>query len=107
MPRVKSGIKQILILLVLIAVIFGIGYVWYGFVKSRTGSAVVPSSSLKEGSQAVKEGQKFLAAIRLLNTVQLDTSIFSNPSFQSLINFYEEIGEPEIVGRINPFAPLR
>lgn len=50
-------------------------------------------------------GQDLLAALALLKTIQLDTSLFSDPIFKSLSDWGKAI-PPQPVGRRNPFAPL-
>ena len=50
-------------------------------------------------------GQDLLAALALLRTIQLDTSIFSDPIFESLSDWGKTI-PPQPIGRRNPFAPL-
>lgn len=50
-------------------------------------------------------GQDLLAALALLKTIQLDTSIFTDPIFKSLSDWGKKI-PPQPVGRRNPFAPL-
>ena len=49
--------------------------------------------------------QKFVNQINSLNSVELSADIFSNPVFQSLVDFSRPIPE-ESKGRNNPFAPI-
>lgn len=50
-------------------------------------------------------GQDLLAALALLKTIRLDTSVFADPIFKSLSDWGKAI-PPQPVGRRNPFAPL-
>lgn len=50
-------------------------------------------------------GQDLLAALALLKTIQLDTSIFTDPIFKSLSDWGKAIPK-QPVGRRNPFAPF-
>lgn len=50
-------------------------------------------------------GQEVVALLAELESITLDISIFSDPSFVSLYNFGQVVN-PEVVGRSNPFAPI-
>lgn len=50
-------------------------------------------------------GAELLNSLSELRSVKLDSSIFSDPEFLSLVDFGRTIA-PEPVGRSNPFAPL-
>lgn len=59
-----------------------------------------------ETAAAPNEAERDLVATLLqLRTVTLDGTIFSDPAFQSLLDYGIDI-VPEPVGRANPFAPL-
>jgi hypothetical protein len=49
--------------------------------------------------------QDLLVTLSNLHTIKLDSSIFSDPLFQSLTSFGVEL-PPENVGRRNPFLPV-
>jgi len=51
------------------------------------------------------QAQKLIQSLAVLSSVTLDGSIFSNPSFQALVDFSTPI-TVEPVGRVNPFLPL-
>lgn len=71
-----------------------------------SSSPATPYLSVAPGVQAdVIVGQDLLAALALLKTIQLDTSVFADPIFKSLSDWGKTI-PPQPVGRRNPFAPL-
>lgn len=61
--------------------------------------------SLGEQSQGSIAGQEILKLLSELQSIKFNTSIFSNDSFNKLIDFGQKIN-PEVVGRNNPFSPL-
>ena len=90
----------------------------FGILTMRGGgdNAAVPSSpaapylsvlpaSPDGGGASAALGQDLLAALALLKTIRLDTSIFSDGVFASLSDWGKTI-TPQPVGRRNPFAPL-
>ncbi len=56
-------------------------------------------------SQESVVSQDLLTTLTSLHTIKLDTSVFSDPSFQSLSDFGVII-PPQTAGRQNPFLPL-
>jgi hypothetical protein len=49
---------------------------------------------------------KVIQEVNTLNSIKLDTSIFKNDSFKSLVDYSRPIPS-EAAGRSNPFAPLQ
>jgi hypothetical protein len=98
-------------LIVLVGVIlFGGLYIYFSNgLKSEAADSSLSSSQGAAASSAVTTDQKiiddtaFIATLSTLNTIKIDTSLFSDASFTSLNdnNVQIEIGD---VGRSNPFA---
>lgn len=66
------------------------------------GSAPSNDNLAAEGGSI---GQSELALLNQVSTLNIDTTFFSEPSYQSLRDFTVTIA-PEPVGRPNPFAPV-
>ena len=69
---------------------------------SSTRTGIVDSPSL---SNDINSDIAFLATLVSLKTINIDTTIFSNKSFNSLVNNAVKI-EPVTPGRSNPFSPI-
>ncbi len=108
----KSSLKKIIILVVLIAIaafVYG-----YFFKKPATGPASPLSSSTGANSPSSAPlpstedqiGQEFLSLLLNLRTLKLDDSIFTDRSFTSLRDYTTELSLTDAKGRVNPFAPI-
>lgn len=71
-------------------------------VSSDGTSPVATTVSL---SEKISSDISFLTTLASLNTIKIDTSLFSNKSFSILQNNAVKI-DPVVPGRINPFAPI-
>ncbi len=71
------------------------------------GSAPVSSLQVIRPESGADKGisQELLATLLELHSITLDTSVWVDPSFQSLRDFGVALA-PAPVGRDNPFAPL-
>ncbi len=76
------------------------GYVYYAYFSGNSDLAVLQDSS---GSAV---SQDLLSTLSSLRTIHLDTSVFSDPSFQSLSDFGVTL-PPQQAGRTNPFLSLK
>jgi hypothetical protein len=77
---------------------------WYTLRGSSSPDALLVTENV--GTGAPNETERDLVATLLqLRAIGLDGTIFSDPAFQSLVDYGIEI-VPEPVGRENPFAPL-
>lgn len=70
--------------------------------SSAAADTTTPAPSLRE---KISSDIAFLSTLTSLNTIKIDTSIFSNQSFVMLRNNEVKIGTVT-AGRINPFAPI-
>lgn len=89
--------KNIIVLCVL-AALAAIGY--YLIVVQRD-SSINTDNALVLG-QAEQETQEFLRRLDELQTIKLSTTIFTDPKFNSLVDFSVPV-EPVPFGRENPF----
>jgi hypothetical protein len=88
-------IKNIVILIALLLTLV-LGY--YIFIQNNSdisnNEAVINDVAL--------ESQQFIALLNELKSIQIDSSVFSDPRFTSLRNLSMPI-EPEAISRDNPF----
>jgi hypothetical protein len=87
-------------LFILLFVIIAAGYAYFS--GGDEGDILVSSNPSGTVTEA---GRELLQLGATLRAIELDDSIFSDPAFQSLEDFGQEL-TPEPVGRQNPFAPL-
>jgi len=92
--------KKIAIVVVVIVIAF-IGYKMF-FAGSGSGDTTLVADQSKT---EFVDGQTILALLDRLNKVTLDSSVFSNQTFTSLINFEKPI-QDQVIGRQNPFQPI-
>ncbi len=82
---------------IVLAVVVGLGYyVW----QSQSNAPL-----LSQASATSPSSEQILATLSQLHTIQLDPTLFSDPTFQSLSDFGVTIPS-QSAGRRNPFAPL-
>lgn len=75
---------------------------WYVLRGAPASDALLVTEQVAAPNEAERD---LVATLLQLRTVTLDGTIFSDPAFQSLLDYGIEI-VPEPVGRTNPFAPL-
>jgi hypothetical protein len=85
----------------IIVIVTVIGYFYFYGASAPAASPLVQSSSAD--SEAV--GSQVLTLLNQIQSLNIDTSIFSDPGFLTLRDYSVAI-PPENVGRANPFAPL-
>ena len=95
----KGLIKIFIIILVTALVGFG------GYSYLQRGVPSGGDSGKGEAFTASVDGGSTLNLFGRLQSIELDTSFYSNASFVSLYDWGKAI-EPEPVGRANPFAPI-
>ena len=79
-----------------------VALVGYTFISVQAQEGLVQTTS---NPNADIVAQKFINQINILNSVRIETSIFADESFQSLIDWSRPIPDEE-KGRANPFAPI-
>jgi hypothetical protein len=95
----KEIIKNLVALVSLGALIF---LAYYVFFKSDTGITLDSDTQ----SQAKLEDQKFLAKLKELQGLHIDTTIFNDAEFSSLVDHSVQVID-EDAGRPNPFEPVK
>lgn len=70
---------------------------------TSSAGTVLPGGAAGDPSAATA-GQ-FASTLSSINSINLDTSIFSNPAYQALRDYPVALGTA-IIGRTNPFAPV-
>ena len=90
--------KQSIFIFILILVLGVTGYLWYGYFQASP-----PEGSTNQQNQ---DEIARLARVSTLGGVDLDTSLFQDPLFNSL-TLPQIIPQPDVPpGRVNPFIPF-
>lgn len=98
----STGVKIILIIVVLLAAFLGINYLRSSNTDAPTSGGLVSETF---DTKTSSENQEFLRALKNLESVQLDGSILSSAAFNSLVDFSVSlVDQPK--GRANPFRPI-
>lgn len=94
----KSSKKSWIIVIIIIAIAAGAYFYFQG------GSA--PEDDLLSVSpSSVLVGANVLSLLNQIQSIRIDTSVFSSPAYQSLVDYTVPI--PTLnVGRPDPFAPI-
>lgn len=95
----NANLKNIATVLILFTVALG-GY--YLFIKKDATELDLSGSA---SADLFVDVQKYIERREVLGNVQLDTTLFNEPRFRSLVSFSSE-GAPISVGRPNPFDDL-
>jgi len=75
---------------------------YFNFVKQEIE---IPESLIVQTATTEILGKQIATALNKLNSLSLDTSIFSEPGYISLVTFHQEIN-PLPAGKRNPFFPI-
>lgn len=76
-----------------------------GSLSSSLDTTADKSQSATNGSSTATEDTSFLMKLASLKTIKVDTSLFSNAAFNSLVDNNINL-ESAPYGRINPFSPV-
>lgn len=99
----KPAISKKTIIIAVVAVVLVIVYFYFqGSPSNVSSSGSLLSGAAVSGSDV---GSSELALLNQIQSLRIDTSVFSDPAFQSLQDYSVAI-PTENVGRPNPFAPL-
>jgi hypothetical protein len=93
--------KKTWVWIAIIIIVAVLGYFYFYGSSAPAASGLVQSSP--SDSDAV--GAQVLTLLNQIQSLKIDTSIFSDPGFLTLRDYSVAI-PPESVGRSNPFAPL-
>lgn len=93
-------IKNISIAIVLAAL------AWFGYsvFLAEDDPAITKTGELSP--EVLLETQDLISQLKILESISIDSSITTDPRFNSLTDFRQAV-EPEESGRRNPFAPLQ
>jgi len=97
----NQKIKQTILAVIIIVIAFVVFKVF--FAPADSGDTALLAD--KNTSVQVADGQMILVLLNKLKNVNLDTDIFSNNIFNSLVSFEKPIAD-QVVGRPNPFLPI-
>lgn len=93
----KSLIKNTLFALSLALI------VWFGYIVFYQEEA--PGLTENSQSEAIVKREGFLSKLKELDGLHLDTALFEDKDFSSLVDYSVPVVDEE-VGRPNPFAPV-
>ena len=82
----------------------GLFFVYTNFIQGTENDPLLTSQQVA-GVNGSIAGQEIIEILEELNKIKLDTSLFDDESFNTLIDRKESIN-PENVGRTNPFEPI-
>ena len=108
----KNNSQTIFIIIGILAVLGGLGYVIFnnskeevpeGLVSQTTGGLATPLVS--EQSDASLARDELLVLLQSVSRVSLDTSLLDTPSFTNLKDIGILLPPVSSQGRLNPFAP--
>ncbi len=105
MKEKKSSNKLIIGMIIMVLVVF-LAYFYSRGTPTTDGDSLLEGSIDPETVEAQIAGERVLTLLNQLNSLKLDTSIFENKSYRSLVDYTIAIPEQNI-GRANPFAPVR
>ena len=99
----ENGKQFGLIAILLIATAFV--YIFFIRDSEPTGGGIETTTPLGTGTETSDEILLLLLDLKTYQLNDLDLTVFSDPIFQSLVNFTVPV-PPETPGRANPFAPF-
>ena len=97
----KSNLTNIIIVIVVVLLIGAAGYYYINSDQSASQDLLVST----DAASTATVDSNLLAALQSLKQLKLDTAIFSDPIWLSLIDNSQTLPS-QTPGRPNPFAPL-
>ncbi len=98
----KTSSKKTLVSSVIIIVAVAIAYFFYMGNKAPSGQSLLETQVTPEANAA---SSRILALLNQIRSLKIDTEIFDDPVYQTLIDY--SVAIPDVpVGRLNPFAPI-
>ena len=94
--------STIIILIIVVIVAAGAYFYFEGSPASLSGDSLLQADS---NAQAEAAGAQVLILLNQIQSLSIDTSLFSDPGWNTLVDYTVPI-PPENVGRSNPFAPI-
>ena len=103
MQKSRSSRDNILAV-IFVVILIVLGYIWYSYFQSKSGPLVKGNNIPAAGGEGSSE---FLALLAILEKLTIDTSFFEDPLFRGLGEKTELPPLPSLIGRANPFEPLK
>lgn len=100
--QAKSSKKTFLILIVIIVVA---ALIYFYTMGNPTDNSSLTRTDTAGSIEAQNVGSRVLVLLNQINSLKIDSSIFSSDAYRSLVDYSITIPE-QPVGRPNPFAPL-
>jgi hypothetical protein len=103
----NKKVKTFALIVLAIAAALG-GYMVFGGAQKVTPAATgtpLTSSAAAGGAAAGASANEFTSLLSNVNSITIDTSIFTNPAYKMLRDYPVDLGT-DTVGRANPFAPV-
>ncbi len=103
-PEKKSSVTSIIIFVVIALVAIGA----YLYMKGTPDDSSISSLSQADtitSMAAQSEGSEVLVLLNQISSLRINTDIFNNIVYKTLIDYTVEI-PPQNIGRPNPFAPI-
>lgn len=97
-------LKRYKIILIVTGVVL-VAVLGYYYWSANGSGNVAALSSVSGPTQTTSAGQDILNILSQLRQLHIDGSLFSNPAFKSLVDYYIATSS-EPIGRPNPFEPL-
>ncbi len=105
MQQQKSSKKPIIVIVIIIILAL-IAYFYFSGSPSDSSSTSLVEQKSPESADADAAGVRVLSLLNQISSLKIDTSIFDNPTYKSLVDYSITVPEQN-VGRPNPFAPFR
>ncbi len=94
--------KKTIIIIAAIIIISIVGYFYYMGGQTTSSSTLEVS---KDTTDAQIAGQRVLGLLNQIRSLKIDTSLFKDPLYLTLIDYAVDV-PPQEIGRPNPFAPI-
>lgn len=98
--------KENILIIVLVGAILITALIWFRYFRSQGVPSVISVTQDSEEDRAIlTAGKEFIAILKTLEKIKLDTGFLDDPIYKKLRDLAPEIVLPEEKGRDNPFTP--
>ena len=101
-----SNMKSAVVVIVIVLICVGIWYFYEKGASPAASSSAITASSPSAAAGESGVGASVLSILQSVSSIKIDTSFFSSPVYQSLVDYSIAV-PPEPVGRTDPFAPAQ
>lgn len=99
--------KENILIIILVAAIIITAFVWFRYFQNRPPPALIQvGGGSAEEKEIMVGGKEFIALLKTLEKIKLDTSFLGDPIYKSLRDLTPQIILPQEKGRENPFTPF-